>query len=120
MPGPLRAVRKLRWCRLAGWSFLAAGAAAAALGQGQLSPTPTKSVVSRPLDLSAPPIRMVLTPEQIAAMTVVSDDQTPTEEVTVKKPHYQQPVPVGQLRAIPWALLHPLQAWRIFAPIGVD
>lgn len=57
-----------------------------------------------------------MTPEQVQAL-VTEPDTPPPEDVTVETTHYETPVPRGQLRAIPWAILHPLQAWRIFAPV---
>jgi hypothetical protein len=27
------------------------------------------------------------------------------------------PVPRSQFQAIPWALMHPTQAWRVFTPV---
>jgi hypothetical protein len=48
------------------------------------------------------------------------EDSTPPEEVTVHTQHYVEPVPTGAFSAVPWALLHPLEAWRIIAPISSD
>jgi hypothetical protein len=74
--------------------------------------------VKRPLDLSAPPMNHILTPQQLQALTEDQDDGPPPEEVSVDSPRYVEPVPAGgAFVAIPWALLHPLQAWRIFTPI---
>jgi hypothetical protein len=44
-------------------------------------------------------------------------DEAQTAEVTVEGPRPQVPVPDGAFRAVPWALTHPSQAWRIFAPV---
>lgn len=74
---------------------------------------------ARALDLSLPPLRLVLTPQQLAELTTPSDDG-PMEDVTVSEPPYVTPVPKGQVRALTWALLHPLDAWRILAPITSD
>lgn len=71
---------------------------------------------ARPLDLSAPPISHVMTPEQVQALTAEPDDSEP-EDVTVQDTRYQAPVPRGQIQALTWALLHPLEAWRIFTPV---
>ncbi|MGH8149147.1 MAG: hypothetical protein ACRETB_04090 [Steroidobacteraceae bacterium] len=75
---------------------------------------------AHPLDLSLPPLRLVLTPQQLTALTAPSDDDGPMQDVTVSTPSYVAPVPTGQVRALTWALLHPLEAWRIFAPITGD
>jgi len=78
------------------------------------APAPAK----RPLDLAAPPINRVLTPEQVRDfVTEPEDDGTEPADVTVASPHYLDPIPNGAFGALPWALLHPLQAWRIFTPI---
>ncbi len=71
---------------------------------------------SRPLDLSAPPISHIMTREQVQALTTEHEEPVP-EDVMVESPQYQAPVPRGQIRALSWALLHPLEAWRIFAPV---
>lgn len=70
----------------------------------------------RPLDLSAPPVSHVMTPEQVQELIEQPDDNGP-EEVTVQEHRYEAPVPRGQIRALAWALMHPLQAWRIFTPV---
>jgi hypothetical protein len=72
---------------------------------------------ARTLDLSLPPLRLVLTPQQLTELTAPSDDDGPLQDVTVSTPAYVAPVPTGQVRALTWALMHPLDAWRIFAPI---
>jgi hypothetical protein len=60
----------------------------------------------------------VLTPEQVQSFIAEPDENAPTpDDVTVDQPHYAEPVPTGAFAALPWALLHPLEAWRIFAPI---
>jgi hypothetical protein len=72
---------------------------------GQASPASQGSSAAanrKPLDLSAPPINHVLSREQVQAM--VTD-------------YPQLEVPQGQLRALPWAIMHPLDAWRIFTPV---
>jgi hypothetical protein len=70
----------------------------------------------KPLDLSAPPINHVLSNEQVQAM-VTERDEEPVDSVSVVTDYPQIEVPQGQLRAFPWAVLHPLDAWRIFAPV---
>ncbi len=97
----------------------APAAAAAARPRGP-APAPARSArlaPRPPLDLKAPPINHVLTQSQVKALTT-EHDSGPVEDVMVESPQYVAPVPVGQLRAIPWALMHPLEAWRIFAPIS--
>jgi len=78
------------------------------------APAPAK----RALDLTAPPINRVLTPQQVRDfVTEPEDDGTQPTDVTVASPHYLDPIPNGAFGALPWAMLHPLQAWRIFTPI---
>lgn len=70
----------------------------------------------RPLDLSAPPVNHVMTREQVQALTEQPEEDA-SDEVMVQQGRYQAPVPRGQLRALAWALMHPLEAWRIFTPV---
>lgn len=70
----------------------------------------------RRLDLSAPPLNHVMTPEQVQALTAQPSEEEP-EQVMVERGRYEAPVPRGQLRALAWALMHPLEAWRIFTPV---
>ena len=74
------------------------------------------ALAARPLDLSAPPISHVMTPEQVQALIAVPADSDP-EDVMVEQERYQAPVPRGQIQALTWALVHPFQAWRIFTPV---
>jgi len=75
-----------------------------------------QELVGRPLDLAAPPISHVMTREQVQTLLASEGPEVP-EDVMVERGRYQAPVPQGQIRAIAWALVHPLQAWRIFTPI---
>jgi hypothetical protein len=106
----------------AGWAGDAPPKAAApvksAAVDSKAADSAQKVGAKRPLDLSAPPVERVLTPEQVRSfVTEPEDDGAPPQDVTVASPHYLEPVPNGPFVALPWALLHPLQAWRIFAPI---
>jgi hypothetical protein len=100
----------------------AAGAAPAHAQRPNPSP-PTSHAVAhaaarQPLDLTAPPVNHVLTPEQVQSFIAETDEDTsPPDSVTVKQERYVDPVPSGAFSALPWALLHPLEAWRIFTPI---
>ena len=78
-------------------------------------PPGKRAPAARPLDLSAPPISHVMTPEQVQALIAAPDDST--QDVMVEENRYQAPVPRGQLQALTWALVHPLEAWRIFTPV---
>ncbi len=118
MSGPgTRARGMRRLCRLAGVALLAAGSALA-LADDQLSAAPNGAKPA--LNLDAPPIELVFTPQQIQDLTADHEDESVMEDVTVKKPVYHAPIPVGTFRALPWALMHPLQAWKILMPITDD
>jgi hypothetical protein len=97
----------------------AATAAQATTTAAQVTTAAQKSAAGqRPLDLTAPPVDRVLTPEQVRSFVTEPQDEGATpDDVTVESPHYLEPVPNGAFSALPWALMHPLQAWRIFAPI---
>ncbi len=82
--------------------------------------TGPKAGSARPsaLDLTAPPLSRIYGREQL--QYILAADSTDTEEaqeVNVKGEKYLMPVPTSQLWAIPWALMHPSQAWRVFMPI---
>lgn len=77
-----------------------------------------KSAPARQLDLAAPPIEHVMTPEAVQSLIADREaDEQDAEDVMVESPHYESPVPTGTFRALPWALMHPLEAWRIVTPI---
>jgi hypothetical protein len=83
-----------------------------------------KGEASRPpLDLRAPDIEDILTPQQIAD-ALASTREGNIEEIEVEGVRTVAPPSspdVWLAIAAPfWALLHPTQAWRIFAPIPFD
>lgn len=109
---------------------MGAGSAATWAADG-ITATPSATAYSAPamqsnpapptpkmLDLKAPDIHRVMSAEQIAAAlpnpqdTEVIDD----EEVAV---HGATPAPYvpGGFAALYWGVTHPLQSWRIFAPV---
>ncbi|HTV76938.1 MAG TPA: hypothetical protein VMF03_01680 [Steroidobacteraceae bacterium] len=69
------------------------------------------------LDLKAPPLSHIYPRQQLQYILAVDTNDTPEQEVSVQGNKYLVPVPRGQFLAIPWALMHPDQAWRIFTPI---
>jgi hypothetical protein len=81
----------------------------------------TNPASAAPLDLSAPPLSHIYPSKDlqfIMAYDPYSDDAP--GEVSVKGSKQAVVVPGGpgnQFVAIPWALLHPTQAWRILTPI---
>ncbi len=93
------------------------GSAAKGASARQISRPPgQREQITRPLDLSAPPINHVMTPEQVQALIAEPEDSEPAD-VMVEDTRYQAPVPRGQIQALTWALVHPLEAWRIFTPV---
>jgi hypothetical protein len=78
---------------------------------------------AKPLDLRPPDITKLLTSEQLAQLLEKLDDEN-IEEVEVEGAKVTSPTftpRVWPAIAAPfWALLHPTQAWRIFAPMPPD
>jgi hypothetical protein len=75
-----------------------------------------------PLDLHAPPLSHIYPSAELRYILAVDDPAVDddTTEVSVKGTKYvvRVPgVPGNQLQAIPWAIVHPTQAWRIFTPL---
>jgi hypothetical protein len=71
----------------------------------------------RILDLKAPDVRDVMTPDEMASALAVPDefDVLAPETVAVQGDTYSPYVPSG-FGALYWAALHPFSAWRILAP----
>ncbi|HEV2700685.1 MAG TPA: hypothetical protein VGV09_03580 [Steroidobacteraceae bacterium] len=106
--------------------------AAAALAQAQTPAThassaPAQAHPSKPpqasarqLDLKAPPLNHIYSSSQLRYMMTYDPDDSSDTEVSVKGVRAPMNVPVtpgNQLLAVPWALLHPLQAWRVLTPV---
>ncbi len=104
---------------LAGLTLFVASSALALAGGSPAAPAQSGQK-AQPLDLSPPPVSHVLTPQQIQSLTADQEDDTSTQDVMVKRPVYTPPVPFGPFRALPWALMHPLEAWKIVMPITDD
>jgi hypothetical protein len=98
----------------------------AALGQETVSAAPSPAVtpvVAKRLDLRVPKVTEIYTEQQIATFLAraraedldeveVEGSREPREPVT--------PNVWGGIAAPLWAVLHPTQAWRIFAPLPPD
>jgi hypothetical protein len=72
------------------------------------------------LDLHAPPLNHVMPSSELRYILANDDaDADSAVEVSVKgvKTVVVPGAPGNQLQAIPWAILHPTQAWRIFTPL---
>ena len=77
----------------------------------------------KPLDLRPPDITKLYTPRQldrlIAKMEAENIEEIEVEGARVPPPTFTPRVWPG-IAAPFWALFHPTQAWRIFAPIAPD
>jgi hypothetical protein len=70
-----------------------------------------------PLDLRAPDIHAVFSAAELQQTLEDPDEQLYVQEtVQVEGQRQLAPVSIG-IMAIPWAILHPTQAWRIFMPV---
>jgi hypothetical protein len=70
------------------------------------------------LDLRAPPLSHIYPSRELQYILAVdTSDADSAQEISVSEAKYVAPVPMGQLQAIPWAILHPTQAWRVFTPL---
>jgi hypothetical protein len=93
----------------------ATGSAPAKAHAPKVSRPPAKS-----LDLNAPKLTEIYSRSQLRYMLAYDPDEDSDSEVSVKssKPLVNVPVtPGNQLLAVPWALMHPTQAWRVFTPV---
>ena len=112
-----------------GWSaaMIPAAWAAETLAPGTSPPPEPKVQFAVPfqasdkhvLDLKAPDIREVMTPDELSAATDVPPDELEIigpETVAVHGAPQPIYVPSG-FAALYWAATHPLSAWRILAPV---
>jgi hypothetical protein len=96
--------------------------APAAAAKAPAHPVKSSAAAARgSLDLHAPPLNHVLPSSQLRYIMANDDDADAdsTAEVSVKgtKTVLVPGAPGNQLQAIPWAIFHPTQAWRIFTPL---
>jgi hypothetical protein len=113
--------------------FLLAAVAAAAQGQNappasapavkagsQAAKTPAAAARAA-LDLRAPPLSHIYPSRELQYILAPDDSGADSaSEVHVKGTKQAVVVPGApgnQLLAVPWAILHPTQAWRIFTPL---
>ncbi len=100
-----------------------APAAAPAKAAVHTGPHATTAAPAAPMDLHAPPLDHIYPSSElryILANDESDSDADSVNEVNVKSTKYRVVVPGtpgNQLQAVPWALLHPSQAWRIFTPL---
>ena len=70
------------------------------------------------LDLQAPPLSHIYPRQQLQYILAIDNSEVDdAQEVSVKGAKYLMPVPKSQFQAIPWALMHPTEAWRVFTPV---
>lgn len=96
---------------------------------GAAEPEPTRNDTAaaapgKPLDLRTPDVTRLVTPEELERLTrEAAAEERDIEEVQVQRrsglPPDRPPVWPGLLAPF-WALAHPTQAWRIFAPLPSD
>jgi hypothetical protein len=113
--------------RLTGTGFAALVAAGLALGPGAFAEdepaAQPPATPARQLDLRAPELTKLYTHKQletlIAKMEAEALERIEVEGARVPPPTFTPRV-WPAIAAPFWALLHPTQAWRIFAPIAPD
>jgi hypothetical protein len=100
--------------------------ATAALGQ-EAAPSPSAQITAGitpggrlgppPLDLRAPALTQVFTPATLQLMLVEQQENEDVADVRVQSGRAAPDVPRGLFRAIPWAVMHPTQSWRLVTPV---
>jgi len=97
---------------LSGWAGMA------------LAADPTQPPAPRQLDLRAPDIAKLYTPEQLSVLLTRGHrdniEEIEVEAARAKPAPPRSPAVWTGLAAPVWALLHPLQSWRIFFPVPPD
>ncbi len=94
------------------------GKSGATTGHGAAAGQKDGASAQRPLNLTAPDVRSVVPAEELQEPLPSNDQITETQEadtVQIKGEKNAPDVP-GGFGALWWALNHPSQAWRIFAP----
>jgi hypothetical protein len=93
-------------------------ASSAAAKAAAPAPQPASPAPRVTMNLQAPPLSHIYPRRQLQYILAIDNsDADEAQEVSVQGEKYLMPVPNGQFQAIPWALMHPTQAWRIFTPI---
>jgi hypothetical protein len=79
-----------------------------------VAPSPANA---RPLDLRAPDIRTLVAEAELRRRLDEPYEQLELQEqVQVEGTRPETYLPIG-IASLPWAVMHPTQAWRIFLPI---
>jgi hypothetical protein len=94
-------------------------AAAKPVAAAKSAPAVTQKVPAKPLDLRIGEVRNYMMPDEYREALGAPDADKNTVVVQANQPllpmKFERPVP-GGIMAPFWALAHPLQSWRIFAP----
>jgi hypothetical protein len=110
-------------------SLLGAATAASAQQAAPTAPTPAPQTqvtigtepgqrLAPPLDLRAPAVTQVFSPAALQLMLVEQEEANDEPvDVRVQSPRAAPDVPRGMFRAIPWAIMHPTQSWRVLTPL---
>jgi hypothetical protein len=81
------------------------------------APSEASAARAKPLDLRAPEITRVFSEAELSQKLEDPEETYDMQEtVQVQGERQITPVSVG-LMAIPWAIVHPTQAWRILMPV---
>jgi len=83
------------------------------------APAQSGPTASRRLDLRPPAIEAVIPQAELQTLLARSETSEAAESVETVEVEGRRPAPdvPSGLLSIPWAIRHPTQAWRIFAPI---
>jgi len=115
--------RRCSWL-MAGASVALLGAASIAGAQETAAPSPgvtprPQLALPAPLDLRTPAVTQLFSPAALQLMLVEQQETNDDEatDVRVQSPRATPDVPRGLFRALPWAVMHPTQSWRVLTPI---
>ena len=119
-PHPTRPMLRIGIAALAIAAMTQAGAQTAAPAAAS-APAAVHAKAHAPLDLHTPPLNHIYPSSELRYILATDDSSTDTAtEVSVKSSRAAVRVPGtpgNQLQALPWAIVHPTQAWRIFTPL---
>lgn len=91
----------------------------------QAAPVPSRTFPAKPLDLRAPDITKLYSAAELERMLSNAKDRD-MDEIEVEGLRAVELLPLNTPKVLPgllapfWAIAHPTQAWRIFAPIPSD
>ena len=94
-----------------------AAPASSAPAHAAAHPKKAPAAAATKMDLKAPPLSHIYPRTQLQYILAMDSSDSDVQEVSVKSEKYLMPVPNSQLQAIPWAFMHPADAWRVLTPI---